>query len=75
MLPSYCGLRVRLFEAHRVAGAAGVPGGDHKLEGIVSGSGKSEGAVVVGGVGIGGGILTKGGADVGAIDGELRDWY
>lgn len=45
----------------------------HELEGIVSGSGKSEGVVVVGGVGIGGGILTKGGADVGAIDGELRD--
>ena len=28
---------------------------------------------VVGGVGIGAGILIKGGADVGTIDGELRD--
>ena len=43
------------------------------LKESVSVSGKSERVVVVYGVGMDGGLLTQGGADVGAIDGGLRD--
>jgi hypothetical protein len=61
------------IEADRVAGAAGVFAGDRELEGIDAGRRETECAVIVGGVAFRGGILIGGSADVGAIDGELRN--